>query len=205
MTDPWLRTPASEALSIDYLNFPAGYCPAAARAKVRVSELDRPKTGHSGIAHASQWLACPRHCRDGVSPARAPGRKSCAQHVAMFRHGIGLVFAEFVRCVSLPEVERCFVCPACRCLRLLMFSRSISLRSNEFTFLMTQSAGISRCLVCRWRAPAVPTPSEQPRSALPVLWQGSRGIGNGKARMIFSQSHFTSPRDQLPVSYQQFR
>ncbi|CAE7747908.1 NEIL3, partial [Symbiodinium pilosum] len=53
---------AGEALSIDYLNFPAGYCPAAARAKALQG------WGFS--------CTCPR-------------------------------------CVSLPEVERCFVCPAC--------------------------------------------------------------------------------------------
>mmetsp|Transcript_41972 Transcript_41972/g.97979 ORF Transcript_41972/g.97979 Transcript_41972/m.97979 type:complete len:479 (-) Transcript_41972:55-1491(-) len=53
---------AGEALSIDYLNFPAGYCPAAARAKALQG------WGFS--------CTCPR-------------------------------------CVSLPEVERSFVCPAC--------------------------------------------------------------------------------------------
>jgi len=53
---------AGEALSIDYLNFPAGYCPATARA-----------TALQGWGFV---CSCPR-------------------------------------CVSLPEVERCFVCSAC--------------------------------------------------------------------------------------------
>ena len=62
-----------EALSIDYLNFPAGYCPAAARAKVQTLVIVATP---GPIGESTTYCVCTpalRRCKDGDFPAHAPG------------------------------------------------------------------------------------------------------------------------------------